>query len=275
MVAFRSLALLVALALVALTASPVLAQPAPGQEPGIVAVGFGSASAPAAAATLQFLLGPSQSFGIGGGVVAEAPPAEGEGTPGPGALPGEGTGGPPSLTEGQLAPVVAALVAAGAPESGIAVTVPATSELFGPGGPGIGEIRVTVDRPQGDALRGLVRAAYGAAPGAGLTVLHAGARYEAADCAALLQAAREAAIADARARAEGLAQALGVTLGELVQASETPSFGLPGAGSCAPAGSEAVYGPYGPGTEAPFDPDATEATASVQVVLTYALGPAA
>ena len=88
--------------------------------------------------------------------------------------------------------------------------------------------------------------------------------------------ARDAAIADAQERAEGLAAGLGVTLGELVQASETPYFGAPEAGSCAPEGSETFfYGPFGPGTYPLFDPESTEATVSIQVSLTYAFGVAA
>ena len=277
MTAFRPVALLAALSLALAAAAPAAAQPVPGAEPGVAAVGFGSASAPAASAELQFLLGSAQSFGMGGevfveeGSVDEGAAGEAAGTPGAEAIPTEGMGGPPRLTEDALAPVVAALVAAGAPEAGIAVTAPVANEMFGPGGPGIGEVRVTVDQPQADQLAGLVAAAYDAAPGAGLTVLHAGARYEAADCAALLQEAREAAIADARLRAEGLAQGLGVALGDLVQASETPYYGPVGGASCGPEGMEGYYGPYGAGTEAPFDRRRTEATAAVQVVLTFAI----
>src|SRR5215213_6135903 len=93
------LTVLTGLALVTLPVTPVAAQPVPGQEPGIVAVGFGSASTPAATATLQFLLGSSQTFGMGE-VIEEVPVDDpvGEGTPGPDAM-------PPTLTEDQLAPV--------------------------------------------------------------------------------------------------------------------------------------------------------------------------
>jgi len=105
-------------------------------------------------------------------------------------------------------------------------------------------------------------------------VLHVGARYEAVDCVALTQRAREAAIADAKVRAEGLAQGLGLTLGGLTQASEPPYFGPAGMDSCAAPGAE-TFGPYGPGTDPAFDPEATEATVTVQVTLTYAFGAAA
>ena len=58
------LTVLTGLALVALTVAPVAAQPVTGQEPGIVAIGFGSVSTPAATATLQFLLGSSQNEAV-------------------------------------------------------------------------------------------------------------------------------------------------------------------------------------------------------------------
>jgi uncharacterized protein YggE len=269
----RALVLPAALALALLAAAPAAAQTVPGAEPGIVAVGFGSASAPAASATLQFLLTSSQAFGMGveGVPTEEGPAGEADGTPVSEGQSEAGAFGPPRLTEDAIAPVVAALVAAGAPEAGIEVTVPVTSEVFGPGGPELGEVRVAVEQPQADALVALVAAASEAASEAGLSVFHVGARYEAADCAALVQEAREAAIADARSRAEGLARGLGVALGELVQASETPYYGLPGSGSCVPAGTEGYFGPYGPGTEPPFDRRQTEATATVQVVLTFAM----
>ncbi|MGD9710873.1 MAG: SIMPL domain-containing protein [Thermomicrobiales bacterium] len=93
--------------------------------------------------------------------------------------------------------------------------------------------------------------------------------FEPADCVTLLQEARDAAIADAQQRAEGLAASLGGTLGSLIQASETPFYGAAGNTSCDPAGE--VYGPYGPGTLPAFDPRAAEAEVHLQVTLTYAL----
>jgi uncharacterized protein YggE len=101
-------------------------------------------------------------------------------------------------------------------------------------------------------------------------VFYVGARYDTADCAALVQAARLAAIADAKQRAEGLAQGLGITLGDLTLASEFPFFGSSGTGSCDPTGTSQVFGTYGPGSEPAFDPNATEVVVTVQVTLTYA-----
>jgi uncharacterized protein YggE len=246
---------LAALALLALAPRGTRAQPAVGTEPGIAAVGFGQAEAPADAASLQFLIGPLQPAMPGG------PP----------------TGG----TADQLDPIVQALVDAGAAEEAIEVAVPAAggASFFGPGGPELGEILVTVEQPQAGQLADLVRAARAAAGQAGMGegVLYVGATFAVDDCEALLQAAREAAVADARARAEGLAEALGATLGDLVQASEAPYFGPTGAGACAegvPPGV-AASGPYGPGTAPQFDPSAgAVAVAYVQVTLSFALGPA-
>jgi uncharacterized protein YggE len=244
---------LAALALLALAPRGARAQPAVGTEPGIAAVGFGQAAAPADAASLQFLIGPSQSAMMGG-------PTS-------------------SVTADQLDPIVQALVDAGAAEEAIEVTVPSAAGgfFFGPGGPEIGEIRVAVEQPEPGQLADLVQAARAAAGQAGLGVYYVGATFEVDDCEALLQAAREAAVADARVRAEGLAEALGATLGDLVQASETPYFGPTGAGGCVEGvpPEAAGSGPYGPGTEPLFDPSAGPvAVAYVQVTLTFALGPA-
>jgi uncharacterized protein YggE len=264
--------MIAALVLGALVAAPVRAQPIVGQEPGIVAIGYGVAHAPADVATLQFLVQANQFFG-GAGVIEGFPPVVGEATPGSDVPPMESMGGPPTLTEEQITPVIDALVAAGAPETDITVTIPAATSMMGPGGPEIGEIRLTMQQPGGEQLRELVNAVHGAAAGAGLQVFHVGALYEPADCAALVQEAREAAIADAEARAQGLAAGLNQELGELVQASETPYFGPVDSGSCAPAGMEGAFGMYGPGTLNTFNPETTDATVTVQVVLTYALGP--
>lgn len=247
----------IALVLSVLFAASAVAQ---GQSTGIQATGIGTASAPAQTANLQILLGSSASFGMD--PIEFAP-----GTPGPG-LPPIGMG---PLSREQLEPVVEAIAETGVGEDAIVVDLPASNSMFGPGGPETAEIRVTIDQPQAESLIDLVSALTAVAQRTGLTVLYIGARYEAADCAALIQQARDAAIADANLRAEGLAQGLGVTLGELTQASESPYFGPTGMDSCAPAGTAGDFGPYGPGTDPPFDPDATEATVTVQVTLTYAI----
>jgi uncharacterized protein YggE len=257
-------AFLAAIILSILFATSAAAQ---GPSTGIQATGIGTASAPAQTAHLQILLGSSGFFATG-------PMEMTPGTPSID-LPPAGPMGQVSLSVEQLAPVIDVIAAAGITEDAIEVTIPAASSPFGPGGPETAEIRAAIDQPQGEDLATLVAAIRATAPNGGLTVLHVGARYEAADCAALVQQARDAAIADANQRAEGLAQGLGVTLGELLQASESPYFGPTGTDSCAPAGTAGDFGPYGPGTEPAFDPDSTEATVIVQVTLTYAIDTAA
>lgn len=88
---------------------------------------------------------------------------------------------------------------------------------------------------------------------------------------AIVQQARVAAIADANLRPEGLAEGLGVVLGELTLASEYPYLSPSGTNDCATVGASGEFGPYGPGTDPAFDPDATEVTVTVQVTVTYAI----
>jgi len=240
---------------------------AQGPSAGIQATGIGTASAPAQTAQLQILIGSSAFFGMGPVEMAPGTPSID--------LPPVGPMGQVSLSDEQLGPVIDVITGAGIGEDALEVTIPASSSPFGPGGPETAEIRATIDQPQGEDLAILVAAIRATAPNSGLTVLHVGARFEAADCAALIQQARDAAIADANQRAEGLAQGLGVTLGELVLGSESPFFGPTGTDSCAPAGTASDFGPYGPGTDPAFDPDATEAMVTVQVTLTYAIDTAA
>lgn len=279
-----SLPVFVALTLMVVTAAvprAVAAQPAPGTAPGIVATGFGRASVPASTATLQFVIGRSDIgyAGMPGEMIVESGPMASpaaEGMPPMPEMPGMPgmPGMPAGVTEADLEPIVRALVDAGVPEDALTVTVPSASQIvYGPGGPAAGEIVADIAAPQQAQLAEVAQAARAAASDAGLALFHTGVHYQADDCVALLQQAREAAVADARSRAEGLAQATGATLGELVQASEYPYFGPEGADSCGPAGMETMFGPYGPGTYPVFNPSApAEASATTQVTLTYALG---
>src|SRR5687767_12723077 len=98
----RHIALLVAVVgVLALIPTSAVAQSTTGLEPGIVAVGFGQATAPPETAELQFLLGSNMMFG-GGMVYVEAEePVTGDATPGPGMMPPEAMGGQASVTEEQ------------------------------------------------------------------------------------------------------------------------------------------------------------------------------
>jgi Protein of unknown function (DUF541) len=263
----------VVLGFVALSPRAADAQVSPSGEPGIVAMGFGRAAEPAASASLQFLISPSEMSYMGMSEVTVGESTEA----GPMASPVmEGVPGmPPSVTAEQLDPIVQALVDGGVASDAITVNVPDTNEMFlGPGSPETGEILAEVSNPEEQQLADLVDAARQAARGANLSVFHVGAAFEASDCATLTQQAREAAVADARARAEGLAQAVGTALGDLIQAAETPYYGPESGGSCAPEGTDpGTYGPYGPGTYPAYDPgDAAEAFVLAQVTLTFAFG---
>jgi hypothetical protein len=265
----------VVLGFVALAPGAANAQVSPSGVPSIVAIGFGRAAEPAASATLQFQIGPSELSSMG---MSEVPVEEGtEGGPTASPVTTGSPGMPPSMTAAQLDPIVQALVGGGVASDAITVTVPATNDMVaGPGSPETGEILAEVPTPEKQQLADLVDAARQAAKGANLSMFHVGATFEASDCASLTQQAREAAVADARARAEGLAHTIGTTLGELMQAAETPYYGPESGGSCPPAGADPTmygFGPYGPGTYPTYDPgDAAEAFVLAQVTLTFAFG---
>ena len=220
---------------------PAAAQTIPGQIPGIVVTGSGKATAPATAATVQVIIGPDFY----------------------------GMGPPDSLTETDIAPIVDAVVAAGVASTEIDIVIPATTSQFsGPGAPGSAMLRFEIANPTDTSMNDLAQALYKAATDARLGIQHLGVLYATTDCPALLQAATDAAIADARTRADRIATSLGVEVGTLLQVMDSGFYG-PETGSC---GSPAMagYGPYGPGIDAPVDPTApVEATATAQVTLTF------
>jgi hypothetical protein len=209
----------------------VFAIPGAAQSPpaGIQATGTGTATTPARTAHLQILLGSSASFGMG-------PMGFEPGTPGPGS---------DGFSSDHLTPVVDAIVGTGVEPDAVTIGVSTTDSMFGPGGPETAQVRAAIAQPTREVLVDLVATIDGVARENGLTVLYVGARYEAAGCVTLTQQAREAAIADAETRAEGLAQGLGMTLGELTQASEFSYVGPTGTDSCATAATEAI-GPQWP-----------------------------
>jgi uncharacterized protein YggE len=79
---------------------------------------------------------------------------------------------------------------------------------------------------------------------AGVTVASEGMRFAVLDCTAAISTARDKAIADAHKRAEGLATAAGVTLGEVTSVTEDPAQSSPVAyfsnGVGAPCGRSSV-----------------------------------
>lgn len=283
------------------------AQALPTDEPSIVVTGVGEASAPAETARIQLLIGslgfdPSMMGplpgmeGASGG--AEAVPPEAVGTPGadvPAEEPVAGESGavqggvgmdvamasammglPPRVTEEDLAPVIEAIVDAGAPEDAIEViTGPALSVSFGPSGPGAARVELSLADPTEDQVDAIITAADEAILDNGLRLDFAGVGYDVADCAELNREAKRQAIEDAQARAEETAEILGGTLGDLLQASDF-GYGPPlidEESGC--AASPFFGGPFGPEsgiTTQPYDPSApAEAEAYAQMTLTYAI----
>ena len=239
-------------------------QPAAGTAgvPGLVAVGYGQASAPAETAQVQLVvsLGGDESFGN----VSFAPTA----------------GATPGAAERQAAaPVVDAIVATGVPAEAVQVVTSAAfgSEFFGPGTPTF-RIDVTLQTPSLEAIARLVDAAGQTARANGLLLLQVGAGYAVADCAQLRSAAWQAAVADARSRATAQAELLEVELGDLLVSQETAA-GAPGLlgietppGACSPVQQQAAF--FNAGTITitvpPFDPTAEPvSTAYSQVSLAF------
>ena len=250
---------LAVVAALSVAATSALAQGSTAEPLGLTVIGYGEGAASAEAVSLQILV-TRESFG---------PPSP----PRPGAVPGD--------EERELVrPVVDALVAAGVDEATIAIVVsPALSGFYGPTGPGVARVDLTVDGADQERVNALINAATTGAAVERLFIGQVGVRYEVADCRALERLAREAAIADARERAQLQSELLDVELGGVLASSDVPvvsaqAFGPYGpvaadAGNCAPPVATTVVGPV---TFAPFDPTAeAEVEVYAQVSLTFAI----
>ena len=240
-----------------LAPATALAQDVPA--PGITTIGYGEASAPAETATLQIVL-TQEEYG-------PPRPPRGDATPG-------------AEQREAAAPAVDALVSAGVAEEDIELVVsPALGEYYGPFGPGAVRLDVAVEEPTTERVQELINAAILGAAEEDLFVGQVGVGYEVADCAALERQARQAAIEDARERAELQADLLGVELGDPVASSDRPvdpTAGLveyfgPSAftgGGCAPPLPRATAG--APVTLPLFDPTTeAEVEVYVQVAITF------
>jgi uncharacterized protein YggE len=238
-----ALALLLAAGLqMAADAPSAAAQVVPGSSPGIVVTGIGVATAPATAAAIQLIVGP-ENYGM---------------------MPGT------TIPDEDVLPIVDAIVASGVAASDVEVINPGSNSMFtGPGGGGSVTLRFEVENPTDESIDELVQSLYEAAADANLAIQHIGARFLADDCEGLQQEASDAAVADARARAERLAASLGAELGALVQAMDGNLFYTGSADSCAPVPADG-FGPYGPGVDAALDPSLpVEATVRAQITLTF------
>jgi len=231
-----------------LSARQVAAQGVPGQLPGIVVTGFGTASAPAESAEVQIIVGP-EAYGMQSA---------------------------PLMTAADVASIIDAIAGTGVEKADIEVYSPATNSMFsGPGGPGNVQLRFTIPSPPDASMSELTDAVYKAAATGRLSIQHLGVRYTAADCASLQQAATDKAVADARTRGERLAKSLNVELGNMVQAMDSV-YGAGVPDSCASPAQQSYYGPYGAGIAPPYDPtQAVEATATATIAVTFEMKPAA
>jgi uncharacterized protein YggE len=123
-----------------------------------------------------------------------------------------------ALSEERLGPVVAALETAGVDPDSVETTFsPLATEPYGRRS-GSARLAVVVAEPTSEELAALARSVSDAASSEGLVVEMYAVAYRVADCAALEERALEAAVDDARERAERLAAALGVGIGDPVGA---------------------------------------------------------
>lgn len=273
----------------AIAVSIPAAQAVSAGQPSLSVAGSGSANAPAETARIQILVG-SAGFNVAMAVAAEGMAVgSGEigveesilvpaldGTPEAGAF---GPFGLPPLTEETLVPVVRALVDAGAAVEDVTVNIgPGLDGFAGPGGPGTGLIEVGVAQPQTEQVAALIAAGSQSATDNGLFVQQLGVAYDVADCGPLVLQAQQAAIADGREQAARLADSLGVTLGDLIQAADFSALGQPfiadEEGGC-PESPDVVFSGPGSAFDTPaFDPTApAEARAFAQINLVFAFEP--
>jgi hypothetical protein len=187
----------------------------------------------------------------------------------------------PAISPGEtlkaLQPVVDAIAAAGvAPDQIEAVAAPSLVGYFVPGGGG-GMIEVTIEQPTQEGVAAIVEAAAAAATGP-LFLQQVGVQYDVADCARLVQEARQSAVDQAKAEAAALAEALGGTLGGVLQVTAFAVSGLP-AGTesqgCYPAPPFDYLVAGAPFTIPLFDPSAPAVAATaIQLTVTFEFVPA-
>jgi hypothetical protein len=183
--------------------------------------------------------------------------------------------------EDEVEPIVDALAGAGIDEGTIDVitgpNVTAAASYFGPA---LAIVRFDIADPSAESIATAVEAASAAATEARLYVGGMSVRFTSDNCAALEREAREAAIADARARADVVGELAGMLPGEAIALRDVP----PG-----PESVQSMYGPiesgcglietstpgwemYGPSL---YDPTQEPiVTAYAQVEMTFATSPA-
>jgi len=203
-------------------------------EPHVAVIGSGNAMTPATRGTLQLVV--RRNDLVSSGMEPVVP------------------GGLPLLSETDLQPVVAALVAQDVPERVIDVAI--SGAYYGSAfGPGTAQVLVQLDRDGLEQLEQIVAAGTEGAIAAGLITDFVGINYEASDCDGLIREANRAAAVDAKERAEQVAEAMDLRLGDVIQVIDQSThagglgFGCD-SGTTGAMGAGIYYPPYDPATGA-------------------------
>ena len=227
-----------------------LAPSAQGAVAGLTVQGFGRAIAPADSARVQFVV--TQGYDYYAEPLWDEPwPVPEEEVPGE-IAPSSEPVSPPPVIEEDLEALIEAIKDEGVSEDDIEVTIYPGGGYYDPYGP-VATARVTVTLRDVDKVGPVVEAGTTAvelltvtssrdASGT-LFLQNVGVLYSVDDCSVLLREARRAAVEDAGENGEGLADALGVSLGDILAASEYvySPFGL---SPCDPAFDTYYPQPY-------------------------------
>lgn len=203
-------------------------------EPHVAVIGTGNAMTPATRGTLQLVVRRNDL------AMSGAEPAV--------------SGGLPVLSEAEVRPVVDALVAQDVPERVINVVV--SGSYYGSAfGPGTAQLLVRLDRDGLERLEPIVAAGTEAAIAAGLIPDVVGINYETSDCDGLIREANRAAAVDAKERADRVAAAMDLRLGDVIQVIDQSAYaGGSGfgcdTGTTGAMGAGIYYPPYDPATAA-------------------------
>ncbi|MCL1470810.1 SIMPL domain-containing protein [Argonema antarcticum] len=177
------------------------------------------------------------------------------------------------LTKERLKPIVDALIAIGVPANAIEVSSSSSSSASSfpfpfPATKGGVKVLVKADNPTRDRIQQIVNTVNEAASKNGkLVVGSVSVRYAMKDCQTLVRAAYQAAVKDARNRAEAIAQAIGVRLG-IPSVSESFIYDL-FVPLCSETSELPSFLPFGNNTT-PYDPNAsTEVRLRRDIFVTY------
>lgn len=256
---------LVLVASLAASISPVAAQSSSPPPDGITVIGYGQASGPADTATLELIVS-SMDFSMPMSMM-----------PQPGATPG-------AAEREQVAPLVDALIASGLGEEDIEVIVPPyLGNVFAPmGGPTVALIQVSVQDPSTDRITQIIDMASSVANEQQLMVGAVNVTFTVEDCTDLKTEAREAAFDDAVVNAGIQGGVTGVSPGDVLasrdapySAGYSPFGGISADGSCTTVFRSDVGGPAGPETFAPGDPTDVIVYATTEVTFEISADPGA